>query len=448
VSELLEYKELLSELGVGVVVVGVDGSVLDSNRRARELIWMPAGYAGPINAYDAVHEVLDEHEDAIPLEQLPIVRAFTTGESVRGVVVGFRVKGAVSTPVVWLLMAAHIERDASTGDVTKGICTFVDITAQRAARTAVSESERRFRLLAENAADMIVRARVVPERRFEYVNPAAERLLGYEPDEFYADFDLAFRIMHPDDRLEAEGRFEALLENPTDAVRSLMVRMTRRDGTTVWTELRMVPILDADRMVAFEGIVRDVTEVKLKEADLSYRALHDPLTGLPNRLLLLDSLEAALARTRVERGCALAVLYVDLDRFKTVNDNLGHGAGDRVLTTVGIRIADAVRPSDSVARLGGDEFAAVLPGLHDETQAVQVARRLLEAISVPVPLDEADLVTTASIGLAFTADGAETPAELLRRADLAMYRAKDRGRARIESYEGPDSGTDPRQRHG
>jgi diguanylate cyclase (GGDEF)-like protein len=200
-------------------------------------------------------------------------------------------------------------------------------------------------------------------------------------------------------------------------------------------------------MVAFEGIVRDVTEVKVKEADLSYQALHDPLTGLPNRLLLRESLETALARTGTDGG-ALAVLYIDLDRFKTVNDNLGHGAGDRVLTTVGIRIADAVRPSDSVARLGGDEFAAVLPGLHDASEAVLVAHRLLEAVSVPVPLAGGDLVTTASIGVAYSVDGSETAAELLRRADVAMYRAKDRGRARVETYVEPDSGADPEDRHG
>jgi diguanylate cyclase (GGDEF)-like protein/PAS domain S-box-containing protein len=448
VSALPGYQELLSELGIGVVVVGIDGGVIDSNRRARELIRMPPGFTGPLNAYDAVHDVLDEHERVIPLQDLPIVRAFRSGASVRGVVVGFRVKGDASTPVVWLLMAAHIVSDPVTGQVTKGICTFVDITAQRAARTAVTESERRFRLLAENAADMIFRARVAPERRFEYVNPAAQRLLGYEPDEFYADFDLAFRIMHPDDRRSAEARFESLIRRSSDEVASLMVRLTRRDGATVWTEFRMVPILEAERVVAFEGIVRDITEVKVKEADLSYRALHDPLTGLPNRRLLLDALEAALARTRLGNGTALAVLYVDLDRFKTVNDNLGHGAGDRVLTTVGIRIADTARRSDCVARLGGDEFAAVLPGLHDEREAVRVAHTLLEAISVPVPLDEADLVTTASIGLAYTADGTETPAELLRRADLAMYRAKDRGRARVESYQEPDSGTDPCDHHG
>ncbi len=447
-SELPEYQQLLSELGVGVVVVGVDGAVLGSNRRARELIRMPPGFAGPINVYDAVLEVLDDRERTTQLEHLPVIRAFRTGRSVRGAVAGFRVRGDTSTPVVWLLMGAHIVRDPGRGEITHAICTFIDITAQRAARTAVSESERRFRLLAENAADLIFRARVDPERRFEYVNPAVRSLLGYEPDDFYADFELPFRIMHPDDRIEAETRFASLIRSPSDEVASLMIRMTHCDGATVWTEFRVVPILDAERIVAFEGIVRDVTEVKAKEADLSHRALHDPLTGLPNRRLLLDALETALARVRLDDGGALAVLYVDLDRFKTVNDNLGHGAGDRVLTTVGVRIADAVRPSDRVARLGGDEFAAVLPGIRDEAEAVQVAHRLLDAISVPVPLEAVDLVTTASIGLAYTPDGAETPAELLRRADLAMYRAKDRGRARVESYQEPESGADPRDRHG
>ena len=135
------------------------------------------------------------------------------------------------------------------------------------------------------------------------------------------------------------------------------------------------------------------------------------------------------------------MLYVDLDRFKTVNDNLGHDAGDRVLTTVACRIAEAVRPSDSVARLGGDEFAAVLPTLRDVSEGVQVAERLLAALAEPVPLDEGNLVTTASIGVAFTDDANETPAELIRRADLAMYAAKDRGRSCVECYEVRESGT-------
>jgi len=167
---------------------------------------------------------------------------------------------------------------------------------------------------------------------------------------------------------------------------------------------------------------------------LSHRALHDPLTGLANRVLLLDRLDHALARTRRHPGY-LAVLYLDLDRFKTVNDNLGHGVGDELLNIVARRLQETVRPSDSVARIGGDEFVAVLPDLNDADEALQVAARLFAVVAEPVDLGQGGFVITASIGVAGTADGGTGAGELLRRADLAMYAAKDRGRARVETYD-------------
>jgi diguanylate cyclase (GGDEF)-like protein/PAS domain S-box-containing protein len=271
------------------------------------------------------------------------------------------------------------------------------------------------------------------------MNPAVESVLGYAPADFYETPSLVLDITHKDD----VDRVLELGWVGVDAVQSVQLRMTRRDGTMIWTEHRVVPHRDAEGVVtAIAGIARDVTALKVKEAYLSHRALHDPLTGLPNRVLLLDRLEAALARIRRHQAF-LAVLYLDLDRFKTVNDNLGHDVGDRLLHVVARRLQDTLRPSDSVARLGGDEFAAILPDLGGPHEALAIADRLLAAVAEPVDLGEGDLVTTVSIGLAGAGDGGASAAELLRRADFAMYTAKDRGRARVESYDALDRADRP-----
>jgi diguanylate cyclase (GGDEF)-like protein/PAS domain S-box-containing protein len=332
--------------------------------------------------------------------------------------------------VLWTSVSTSPVRDEG-GSIVAAICTFAEVTKERHALAALRESEERFRALAEMAADVIYRIRVGPSPLFEYVNPAVEVVLGYTPQDFYDDPGLVVRLTHDGD----VERVRELGAVGVPKVESVQLRMQRRDGTMIWTEHRVVPLHDGDGAVtALAGIARDVTELKLKEAYLSHRALHDPLTGLPNRVLLLDRLEAALARIRRHKGY-LSVLYLDLDRFKTVNDNLGHEVGDRLLHVVARRLQDTLRPSDSVARLGGDEFAAILPDLGDPSEGMQIAERLLAAVAEPVDLGEGSLVTTVSIGIAGAGDGGPSAAELLRRADFAMYTAKDRGRARIESYD-------------
>jgi diguanylate cyclase (GGDEF)-like protein/PAS domain S-box-containing protein len=424
----LPTDQLLDALEVAVVVFDVDGKILLANQQARDdfsVLGDPLEYEGSLFTHP--FDLVDE--DGLPLEpsNIPSVRTLRTGETLSGFVMG--VRSSEYTGTVWLTVATQPLR-GDDGTMSGVICTFFDTTPQRRAQAALSASEERFRLIAENAADVVYRFTVGESPRFDYVNPAVEGTLGYTPQEFYDDPSLIIKVTHDDDIDEVR----TLGREGVDGVRALQLRMTRRDGTQIWTEHKVVPLRNSlGEVIAATGIARDVTALKVREAFLSHRALHDPLTGLPNRVLLLDRLEAGLARMRRHES-SLAVLYLDLDRFKTVNDNLGHDVGDRLLQIVGQRLQQTLRPSDSVGRLGGDEFAAILADLHDPGEAMQIAERLLAVIAEPCDFDGNTLVTTVSIGIAGANDSDVSAGELLRRADFAMYTAKDRGRARVETY--------------
>ncbi|MGZ4619200.1 MAG: putative bifunctional diguanylate cyclase/phosphodiesterase, partial [Frankiaceae bacterium] len=188
---------------------------------------------------------------------------------------------------------------------------------------------------------------------------------------------------------------------------------------------------------SLEGIVLDITDRKQSEADIAFRAYHDPLTGLPNRATLNDRLTQALARRRRAHR-VLAVLFADLDRFKTVNDRLGHAVGDEVLRGVAARLAGALRPGDTVARLGGDEFIVLCEELSDPDDVVEIAQRLQAALAPPIVVHSEEILISASIGVVVAAlQWPIDPAELLHEADLAMYRAKSRGCGRYEIVTGP-----------
>lgn len=432
----LPSDQLLDALEVAVVVFDRDGTVLVANRRARDdlaVLGDPPGSAVGLFSHD--FELLDERGRPIRAAELPSVRTLRTGEVLQSFVMGVRSRVAPAT--TWITVATQPLVDEH-GEIWGVICSFYDITAQRNAEDRLRASEQRFRAMAESVGDVIYRFTIGTTPRIEYVNPAVEAVLGYAPEEFYDDPALIVKVTYEDD----VPRMRALGVEGVERGEQSQFRMIKRDGTVIWTEHRMMPMRDPDGIVTgVAGIARDVTALKVKEAYLSHQALHDPLTGLANRVLLLDRLDAALARLRRHESY-LAVLYLDLDRFKTVNDNLGHDAGDRLLQAVGLRLQDTLRPSDSVARLGGDEFAAVLPDLHDASEGLMVAQRLLALIAEPVDLGEGPVVTTVSIGVAGTSAGDHelSAGELLRRADFAMYAAKDHGRSRIETYSAPDPG--------
>jgi diguanylate cyclase (GGDEF)-like protein/PAS domain S-box-containing protein len=285
-----------------------------------------------------------------------------------------------------------------------------------------------FRLLAEHAQDFIFRFRVQPDPGFDYVSPASLSILGYAPEELYGNPSLVVAIVGEEYLAEtADFGHDPRLTEPRD------VRVHRKDGTVTWIEQRLTPVFVDDHLMAVEGIARDISERKHAEAAMAHQALHDPLTELPNRNLLLDRLSQALARTeRGDRGL-VAVLLLDLDRFKFVNDSLGHPAGDELLVGVACRLREAVRPEDTVARLGGDEFVVICERVTSTIHARFLAERVAGLIGGGYQVAGTEIFTSASVGIALGQAGDTTEA-LLSDADAAMYLAKERGRGRVELF--------------
>jgi diguanylate cyclase (GGDEF)-like protein/PAS domain S-box-containing protein len=302
-----------------------------------------------------------------------------------------------------------------------GLGTFVDVTAQRATEQALRESEAHFRLLAENSTDVI--SRHSADGQILYISPAVVDTLGVPPEQLVGT--PALQMTHEDDRAEVLRLHREILVTGTG--RALRHRWEHRDGHTVWVEtvVRAVPGADG-RIHELQAATRDVTAQVLAEQRLTRLALADPLTGLANRAALTQDIEERLAGE-----ATVTLLFLDLDRFKVVNDSLGHSAGDELLRTVAARVSAACRDGDVVARLGGDEFVVVASGLAEEG-AVRLAERVQAVLSAPVEVSGHTLAVTASVGIVVAQPGEEEQdAEtLLQGADVSMYRAKATGRAR------------------
>jgi diguanylate cyclase (GGDEF)-like protein/PAS domain S-box-containing protein len=300
-----------------------------------------------------------------------------------------------------------------------------DATERRLAERALRESERRFRAIFDGAAVGILRLDL--EGRILESNPAFTKLLGFPAEEMRGM--PAEAIVHPDDA-PSLGIFDELVAGSRDRYEAER-RYVRKDGTEIWGHAAVSLVRDEAGSPGFAILmIEDVTARKLAEEELSHRAFHDPLTDLPNRELFIDRLGVALARVR-RGGGELAVLFLDLDRFKEVNDTLGHSAGDRLLVAVARRVEAGVRPSDTVSRFGGDEFVILCEDVAGEVGAAQVAERIRETLERPVMIGDHEVAVNASIGVAMAGKDSNAD-ELLRRADAAMYRAKDLGRDRYE----------------
>jgi len=287
--------------------------------------------------------------------------------------------------------------------------------------------EARLGSLVRNSSDVV--SIVDADGVVLYISPAALRLVGL--DEAGAQGMDWWEFVHPDDQPGLQWFLADLGPGSSGDVEYRV-----RDARGRWIDVETL----ATNLIgdgAVEGIVlntRDVSDRKALERRLLHQASHDTLTGLPNRMLLRDRVEQALARRR-RSGAPLAVIFLDLDDFKNVNDTLGHAEGDAVLQEVARRLDSCIRSCDTATRLGGDEFAVLIDDLSDESQAMTVAERILEALAEPLDVAGRTVEPTGSLGIAFAVDGRDTADELLRDADAAMYLAKDRGKGAYAIYE-------------
>jgi diguanylate cyclase (GGDEF)-like protein/PAS domain S-box-containing protein len=303
-----------------------------------------------------------------------------------------------------------------------------DITERKRAEEALRESDERLRLMVQHGYDIVTI--IDADALVRYVSPSVTNLMGYEAQEL--EGRRGFDFVHPDDIEAVAANFARVVATPGFHA-PIELRARHADGSWRWFEFAHTNMVDNPIVAGVVVNIRDITERKHAEDQLAHQALHDGLTGLPNRASLRDRLDSALNRSERRRS-TLAVLFLDLDRFKVVNDSLGHSVGDQLLVAVADRLRGVLRPGDTAARLGGDEFVVFCEDLQGPLEAIGVAERIGETVAGPLSLGGREVSTTVSIGIAFPSRAHERADDLLRNADAAMYRAKDRGRDRYEVY--------------
>ena len=412
-----EQRRLRALIGAShdlIVVIDAEGRISWASPSVAAFLGIPEERVVGFAPTDVIHPD-DLREVALALATL---RTTTTADPIR-VECRIRPGGEVDDDRWVEILAVNAIREPGIGGI---ILTGRDITEQRRATDELETRERELRELMEHVTGVFYRAELAAGP-WTFVSPQITRMLGWAPEEWMADPGLWVRSIHPDDR-ERVLREE---DEPTSG--SIDYRMFTRGGELRWIRDDASPVQPRGRARPYwVGTLTDVTHAYQVEAELRYQAHHDPLTGLPNRSLLLDRLGNALDRGR-RKPTEVGVVFIDLDDFKTVNDDLGHASGDALLVAVAERLRGAIRPGDTAARLGGDEFALLIDEVDRETMGV-VADRVIAALDEPVTIGTRQLQLSASAGVAISLGTTSEPERMLRDADTAMYVAKRQGKNR------------------
>src|ERR1051325_2160022 len=302
-----------------------------------------------------------------------------------------------------------------------------DISERKRAQTELERRERRFRTIVEKSWSGL--ALLDADLRFQFIGPSTRNILGYDEQELLGGYLIDY--VHPRERASTRQVFARLLSSATEEHGEL--RFRNRNGSWIWLEGYAQNLLGDPGVASIVLNYRDVTQRKAAEKQLEYQAYYDALTGLPNRLLFRDRVVNGLSMSRRNRT-GLAIMYLDLDHFKLVNDGLGHSFGYLLLAEVAQRLQGCLRQSDTISRIGGDEFSILLTDVAHSEAVAGIARKILETLNKPFRIEGREIFVTASIGISFYPTDGDDAETLLRCADAAMYRAKELGRHQAQLF--------------
>ncbi|PKO54733.1 MAG: GGDEF domain-containing protein [Betaproteobacteria bacterium HGW-Betaproteobacteria-2] len=316
------------------------------------------------------------------------------------------------------------------GDVEAVEGFIQDITVRKQSEQAILEAEKRYRSIFENTVEGIFQT--TEGGRYLSANPALARLYGYStPNELISNLNDIENQLYVDRNKRKE--FSELMKL-RGRVTNFESQVYRRDGSVIWISENARSVKDSHgNLLYYEGTVEDITERKENSAIIEYQATHDDLTGLPNRTLLKDRLHQAILNAERSQS-QLAVVFVDLDQFKDINDSMGHHVGDQLLISMAERLSSCIRDSDTVARPGGDEFVLLLPDLHGVETLSHTLQRILSTVSQPCYIEPREFVVTCSLGISMYPQDGHDIDTLLKHADNAMYKAKQAGKNNFQFY--------------
>jgi diguanylate cyclase (GGDEF)-like protein/PAS domain S-box-containing protein len=419
------FRRSFDDAAIGMALVAPDGRFLRANRSLRELLGYPEEELLGKSFQDITYpDDLDVDLDHLGRMLAGEMRTYQTEKRY------VHKEGHV----VWILLNVSMVHDEE-GKPLYFVSQIQDISERKRAEQKIRDAEKRYRTLVEQIPAVTYIDPVNDPDTSLYTSPQIEQMLGYTPQEWQNE-KLWPKRLHPDDRervLAADERFEAGGEE----LFSEEYRLLAKDGSVVWVREEAVLVRDeADEPLYWQGVFYNLTERKALEERLHYQAFHDPLTDLPNRRLFANHLKGALKRTRRRKGRKSAVLFMDLDNFKVVNDSLGHEVGDHLLVAVGQRLKGCLRRGEVAARLGGDEFTLLLENISSAGEAEEVAERIIRELRAPFAIEGHLIFATISIGIALSDTVGRAQEDLLlRAADIALYRAKGKTKACFEVFD-------------